>query len=67
MHREVTPFNPMIQVGKEGHPLEVSLDGSKSLGQGMNQPSLFWEEVRGMKTKGIPDANQPFWSAVGQS
>ena len=64
MNGKVPAFHAVIQMGKEGHALEVSLDGSKGLGQGMDQPSLGGKEVRGMETEGIADANQPLRRAV---
>ena len=59
MNGKVPAFHAVIQMGKEGHALEVSLDGSKGLGQRMDQPPPWRKEVRGMKTEGIADANQP--------
>jgi hypothetical protein len=67
MNGIVPAFHSMIQMGKDRQLVQVSLNGKKSLGGGLNETGFLGEKMRGMKTKGIPDANQPFWGAVGQS
>jgi len=65
MHGEVTPFNPMIKVGKDGGLIEVSLQWFKCLGQRMNGPRIGGKEMGGMKSKRIADTDKPFHFVTG--
>ena len=62
MHCEVTPFNPMIKVGKDCGLIEVSLQWFECLGQCTNGPRIGGKEMGGMKPKRIADTDKPFIS-----
>ena len=51
MNGIVPAFHAMVQMGKDRQPIQVSLNGKKRLGGGLNEPGILGKKVRGVKTK----------------
>ena len=60
MNGIVPAFHSMIQMGKDRQLVEMPLERHKGLGRGLDETDIPGKKMRGVKTKGIPDANQPF-------